>query len=726
MAKRVKNGDIVDSKGFVTDKDLRIREELLGIHAMNSFSRYCSAARLIMFSSHFSQSLVLEDGDDNIIQSGLEWQFAENTFSKKIERPMRVIEVINRYRGLETEIDDPVVEKLIIGQYLDNGQYDCILVPYHNMVHNQFGFKYKWNHEVLKSLRPGIVLEEGTVLCDSPAVGKNNSHKVGVNANVALMTIREVCEDGVVISESMAKRMAYTTFENIDAWFGHKNFPLNVYGDDTKYKPFPEIGELINEDAVVMALRDYEDDYGHALTSKKDVQRYDPLFDKIIYAKHPGSYINTRQGFKPVSRVADIKVWTCPKYKRDVYTETADMVDKYERALKRYHDDIVSVYEKISKDHYMRFRNNDCNITERFNRQIIESMAIARNENNKIGYSYRNEGLDLYRVNMLLENRGNSLVVGCKLSDKYGSKGVIVEVRPDEYMPYTIDEFGNTVRADIIMDPLSVVSRMNVGRLYEHFFTGMSTKCKNHMIEAVNKELDINKISDENVNKAFDILLGLLKIIGTEQYDGYLAVSDNMELKREIVDECINKEVYIYYSVSAVKKAWEIVEEVKGSIYYPTITPVYMKQKDGSIIEFDNPIRISKIYEIVLNKTAENFLAVSTAKVNHYGILTNTSTSVKYFSPYSDSAVKGMGETEARLFIAYVSVLFAAEIKDRSGSIGTHKHIYKNILDAAVPTNIKQVVDRTKVPYGDDVSIELLQHVFNSFGIAFCYTDSNV
>ena len=131
-----------------------------------------------------------------------------------------------------------------------------------------------------------------------------------MNANVALMTIREVCEDGVVISESMAKRMAYTTFENIDAWFGHKNFPLNVYGDDTKYKPFPEIGELINEDAVVMALRDYEDDYGHALTSKKDVQRYDPLFDKIIYAKHPGSYINTRQGFKPVSRVADIKVWT--------------------------------------------------------------------------------------------------------------------------------------------------------------------------------------------------------------------------------------------------------------------------------------------------------------------------------------------------------------------------------------------------------------------------------
>lgn len=290
-------------------------------------------------------------------------------------------------------------------------------------------------------------------------------------------------------------------------------------------------------------------------------------------------------------------------------------------------------------------------------------------------------------------------------------------------MPYTIDEFGNTVRADIVMDPLSVVSRMNVGRLYEHFFTGMSTKCKNHMLQAVDKELDITKIPDEKVNKAFDILLGLLKIMETEQYDGYLAVKDDMEAKREIVDECINKDVYLFYSVSAKKKAWEIVNDVKGTIYYPTITPVYMKNKDGEVIEFDNPIRISKIYEIVLNKTAENFLAVSTAKVNHYGILTNTSSSVKYFSPYSDSAVKGMGETEARLFIAYVGVLFAAEIKDRSSSIGTHKHIYKNILDAAVPTDIDHVVDRTKVPYGDDVAIELLQHVFNSFGIAFCYTE---
>ena len=301
---------------------------------------------------------------------------------------------------------------------------------------------------------------------------------------------------------------------------------------------------------------------------------------------------------------------------------------------------------------------------------------------------------------------------------------MVVEIRPDDMMPYTIDEFGNTVRADIVMDPLSIVSRMNVGRLYEHFFTGMSTKCKNHMIQAVDKEKDINKISDDKVNKAFDILLGLLKIIGTEQYDGYLAVKDDMNAKREIVDECINKEVYIYYGVSAKKKAWEIVEEVKDTMYYPTITPVYMKDKDGKVIEFVNPIRISKIYEIVLNKTAENFLATSTTKVNHYGILTNTSSSVKYFSPYSDSAVKGMGETEARLFISYVSSIFAAEIKDRSGNIGTHKHIYKNILDAAVPTNIDRVVDRNKVPYGDDMAIELLQHVFNSFGVAFYYVDS--
>ena len=421
MGKKVKQGDIVDSKGFVTDKDLKIREEMLGIHAMNSFSRYCSASRLIMFSSHFSQSLVIDDGEDKIIQSGLEWQLAENTFSKKIEKPFKVIEVINRYRGLESEIEDQVVEKLIIGQYLDNGQYDCILVPYHNMVHNQFGFKYKWNYDVLNKLRPNMILEEGTVLADSPNVGENGSYKLGINANVALMTIREVCEDGVVLSESMAKRMAYTTFENIDAWFGHKNFPLNIYGDDNNYKPFPEIGELVNENAVIMALREYDDDYGHALTSKKDTQNYDPLFDKVIYAKNPGKLVKLKNGFSPMSRVADIKVYTCPKYKRDVYTETADMVDKYERALKRYHDDIVNAYEKISKDHFVRFRNNECNISERFNRQIVESMAIARNVNNKIGYSYRNEGLDLYRTSMLIESIANCLTIGNKISDSYGN-----------------------------------------------------------------------------------------------------------------------------------------------------------------------------------------------------------------------------------------------------------------------------------------------------------------
>ncbi len=53
--------------------------------------------------------------------------------------------------------------------------------------------------------------------------------------------------------------------------------------------------------------------------------------------------------------------------------------------------------------------------------------------------------------------------VGDKLSNKYGNKGVVVEVSPEEDMPY----FQDGTRVDIILNPLGLPSRMNIGQLKE-------------------------------------------------------------------------------------------------------------------------------------------------------------------------------------------------------------------------------------------------------------------
>ena len=55
------------------------------------------------------------------------------------------------------------------------------------------------------------------------------------------------------------------------------------------------------------------------------------------------------------------------------------------------------------------------------------------------------------------------IVVGDKLAGRHGNKGVISKIIPEADMPYFAD--GGTV--DIIISPLSVLARMNLGQLLE-------------------------------------------------------------------------------------------------------------------------------------------------------------------------------------------------------------------------------------------------------------------
>ena len=58
---------------------------------------------------------------------------------------------------------------------------------------------------------------------------------------------------------------------------------------------------------------------------------------------------------------------------------------------------------------------------------------------------------------------GNQLAVGDKLGGRHGNKGVIARILPVEDMPFMED--GTPV--DIVLNPLGVPSRMNVGQLFE-------------------------------------------------------------------------------------------------------------------------------------------------------------------------------------------------------------------------------------------------------------------
>ena len=84
------------------------------------------------------------------------------------------------------------------------------------------------------------------------------------------------------------------------------------------------------------------------------------------------------------------------------------------------------------------------------------------------------------------------IAVGDKLGGRYGNKGVIARVLPVEDMPFMAD--GTPI--DIILNPLGVPSRMNVGQLFEAHL-GMAARALGFKVASPSfNGVSINKIQD--------------------------------------------------------------------------------------------------------------------------------------------------------------------------------------------------------------------------------------
>ena len=94
--------------------------------------------------------------------------------------------------------------------------------------------------------------------------------------------------------------------------------------------------------------------------------------------------------------------------------------------------------------------------------RIAEIDDIARNKVDRIktGDELPPGVIKLVKVYVAVKRK---LQVGDKMAGRHGNKGVVAKIMPVEDMPYTAD--GTSV--DIVLNPLGVPSRMNVGQLLE-------------------------------------------------------------------------------------------------------------------------------------------------------------------------------------------------------------------------------------------------------------------
>ena len=246
---------------------------------------------------------------------------------------------------------------------------------------------------------------------------------------------------------------------------------------------------------------------------------------------------------------------------------------------------------------------------------------------------------------------------GDKMAGRHGNKGVISRICPIEDMPY--DEQGEPV--DIVLNPLGVPSRMNVGQILETHL-GMAARGIGRKIEVMLRE----KRTAEEVRKY------LLKIYTHE--DEQDCISNNMN-DSELMEMAHNLKAGLPIATPVFDGASEtVIKDLLEEAGYPRSGQIVLF--DGQTGDkFDRPVTVGYMYMLKLNHLVdEKMHARSTGS---YSLVTQ--------QPLGGKAQHGgqrFGEMEVWALEAYGAAHVLQEILTvKSDDLQGRTATYKNIVD---------------------------------------------
>jgi DNA-directed RNA polymerase subunit beta len=373
-------------------------------------------------------------------------------------------------------------------------------------------------------VKPGDWVEEGQVLCDGPASDRGEL-ALGRNILAGFMPWRGYnYEDAIVLSERLVKNAVFNSIyiveeavEARETKLGKEEITADIPGvseailrhlDENgivrigaKVKPGEILvgkvspkGEtqLSPEEKLLRAI------FGEQASEIKDTSLYCPpgVEGTVIDVK-----IFTRRGLEKDARALEIDEHTISKLDRNFNDEKKILIDdKYEK-IKNFLKQVVILkdfeYEgvkiagrkpipinEIEKLDEKFLKKINKNISEADLDEILEiesksqlhiealhNEKQAKIEQMKKGDEFAPGIIKIIKV-LVAVNR--KISVGDKMAGRHGNKGVVAKILPVEDMPF----MENGTPLDIVLNPLGVPSRMNVGQIYE-LILGMAGKLLN-------------------------------------------------------------------------------------------------------------------------------------------------------------------------------------------------------------------------------------------------------
>lgn len=446
----------------VKEVEARIRcpEEMLGNTLMMPFTPACSAQRKIMFAQHLNQHLNLIHGEVPLVCTGFEDEFAKYSSSYHVaEHEYTLIKKIQKFSKY------PGRHYYAILLNTDTGELSVIERVEYAHTTEAFGFLY--NNDGIDSYDEGNIIPEGTILEKSAAYDEFGGHCDGVNLLSTYLAIDDTMEDSILISESAAKKLVSPSIKTVSIIINDNDMLLDLYGDGSTYKTFPDIGEHVKDGIICAIRREKKEEslYTQARTRLQEILMSD---DKI-----------TMDG-----TLIDI----------NVYCNNPDTLQQsyYNGQIREYYNDNI------------RFSREVVAIVDQYptNPKSIELQQLYKQAQRLLaGDGYIKDKPFSSICIDLTTYEENVFSVGDKLSNRYGGKGVVSKILPDDEMPI----LDNGERIELIFNSSTCVNRLNPSQLFEMSLTHIG-----------NRIIDFIKTNVLDVNEQIELYEHYVKAVNPE------------------------------------------------------------------------------------------------------------------------------------------------------------------------------------------------------------------
>ena len=633
---------------------------------------YISSARSIMFTSHLKQFVNLNNPSFPRVYTGYETMVGRHSTGLKRSKTNSV--VTHKIRRFE---NDHLYSLITYDE--ENDRYDIIHKKIVENLTEKFGYSY--NNENLDSLEVGSEISKGDILYKTTSYDGDNNYGFGVNATFMYLLDNDTIEDAVKCSESFANRLMSKEVVSINVSLNDNDILCNIYGDNDNYKCFPDIGEYIKDEIVCCKRRIFNDQILYDL-KKSNLRKIDYSNDELKFCG---------------GRIVDINVYCNKNIDELPNTPFYHQIKYYLSNELRYYKELLDICGEIRQS------------GSKYSREI-DYMYKKAKEILDDNYKWREEDNSVFS-NIVLEfliERDVSLLRGSKISGRYGNKGVISKIVPDEEMPI----LENGKRVDVIFNSLGVVNRLNSFQLIEQSINFICDRT----IERL-KTLSSFKEREE-------LLFGIMKYFNNKTCEELRTYYNKLSEsgKNAFYESIFTDGIFVH-----IPPLWEEVpmfDRLKA-LYkeFPWIQPykVYV-QKFGRTIPMMKPLIVSEMYIMKLKQSSKKgFSARSTSSISKKGVPEKSDSAKKNKELYSKTPVKiGIDENLNMLIGTSADELAKLHMFYRSSVVG-RKNLGKQLM-----SSVDQIEDFETNNDIKNRNVEVLQAYFKTMGLKLTFGEERV